>query len=73
MLTWDTSNDVVKEGQDGRIVRTNGLVRILPVNRDVDILSSDRIGVTIICMAGCGAGRGLIASKIHVSIYQVFQ
>ena len=69
MLTWDTSNDVVKEGQDGRIVRTNGLVRILPVNRDVDILSSDRIGVTIICMAG----RGLIASKIHVSIYQVFQ
>ena len=45
--TRSVDEKCIKEGQDGRIVGTNRLVQILPVNRDVDILSSDRVGVTI--------------------------
>ena len=41
----------VKEGEDGGVVETNRLVRILPVNRDVNILGSDLIGVTITYIA----------------------
>ena len=47
MLTWDTSNDAVKEGEDGGVVGTNRLIQLLPVKNNVVILRSDR-GCTVI-------------------------
>ena len=59
MLTWDTSNDVVKEGEDGGVVETNRLIQLLPVKNNVVILSSDRGCTVVITNFGVGAVRVL--------------